>query len=636
MRLVLLVLALVLAPAANACPRARASNHYAASIERVLRQGRDVWGDRLLRAPGGPTLAGARRFLPPLRYARTSGGRSLTASGVYYVPFGHALHVADGSEIYLRSTTGPSLSVSVAGRSFGACGAQLAEGWLPILETRDGRYAQESFAWDGVSYVRVDGPGPVRFVRRGGYSKRQGDVVAFAARPVGAVDYAKARASLVAYWKQQLGEGAQIEVPEPYVENALRALLVQNLQLTWHYSLGNPYEEFSFPESLDGAQVMAEYGFDAVARSMVRVSLTRRPTPYPAWKMGEKLIAATTIARLSGDRQYLTELAPALQGYVRALGRSMGSDGLLARERYSSDIADQVRGLHAQAVVWQGLRAIGADTLAGRLEAALRRAVRADAVRLPDGSLFVPMRLGDDEPAYRSVVESRDGSYWNLVAPYAFASGLLTKEQADGALRYLLIHGSRLLGLVRAAGIALYGRDAPFPVSGTDEVYGVNIARFLGAEDASDQLVLSLYGDLAAGMTPNTFVSGEGASVAPLDGLRDRAMYLPPNSVSNDAFLETLRQMLVQEVGDGLRVAPATPRAWLAPGKRIVVQDLPTSFGPLSYELEGRRGSVHVVLDVPSRRPPRTLVLRLRLPHGTRTVDLSGRRGRVDLDLRVS
>src|SRR5207247_431164 len=97
------------------------------------------------------------------------------------------------------------------------------------------------------------------------------------------------------------------------------------------------------------------------------------------------------------------------------------------------------------------------------------------------------------ETPYDSVVESRAGSYWNLVEPYALASGLLTKQQADGALRYLLAHGSRLLGLVRAGAYSLYGR-APFPVSGTDEVYGVNVARFLAAEDAADQLVLSLYG----------------------------------------------------------------------------------------------------------------------------------------------
>ena len=47
--------------------------------------------------------------------------------------------------------------------------------------------------------------------------------------------------------------------------------------------------------------------------------------------------------------------------------------------------------------------------------------------------------------------------------------------------------------------------------SGTNEVYGLNVARFLADNDRPDQLVLSLYGALAAGMTDGTFVSGESA-----------------------------------------------------------------------------------------------------------------------------
>src|SRR5262249_52241372 len=154
--------------------------------------------------------------------------------------------------------------------------------------------------------------------------------------------------------------------------------------------------------------------------------------------------------------------------------------------------------------------------------------------------------------------------------------------------------------------------------SGTDQVYGVNASRYLAAEDEPDQLVLSLYGQLAAGMTPNTFVAGEAASVAPLDGLRYRAMYLPPNGVANDAFLETLRRVLVQEPAAGVRLAFATRRGWLKSGKRIAVDRVPTRFGPVSYSLEASRGSVRVHVAPPSRRRPPSLLVRLRLPLGER------------------
>ena len=228
------------------------------------------------------------------------------------------------------------------------------------------------------------------------------------------------------------------------------------------------------------------------------------------------------------------------------------------------------------------------------------------------------MRLGAGEAPYDTVTESREGSYWNLVAPYALASGLFPpgSRAATGALAYLERHGSLLLGLVRAGGYSLYGPGASPRLSGTDEVYGVNLARFLAAQDDADELVLALYGQLAAAMTPNTFVAGEAASVAPLDGLRYRAMYLPPNSVANDSFLETLRLMLVQETAAGLRLGFATPRAWLRAGRRIAVSGVPTAFGPLSYSLTASAHEVAVHVEIPRRLRARTIRLRLRLPAG--------------------
>jgi hypothetical protein len=361
---------------------------------------------------------------------------------------------------------------------------------------------------------------------------------------------------------------------------------------------------------------------------------------------------------------------------VADLGRQLDASPLqlLARDRFSSDIADPVYGLHAQAVVWQGLRAMGhvwAETgeaslarqcrrLAARLEIGLRRAVGASQRRLADGSLFVPVRLLDPERPYGTVTESRSGSYWNLVMPYALASGLFAPrgEVANGVWAYMQQHGSRLLGLVRAGAYALYGRSA-YPKSGTDQVYGNNVSRFLADADRPDQLVLSLYGSLAAAMAPGTFVAGEAASVAPLGDARARSSYLPPNGASNAAFLETVRLTLVHETTaadgtpSGLELAHSTPRAWLRPGRRIAVRALPTSFGPISFSLDAKAETVRASIDVPTRGTPRTLRLRLRLPKGRRitdvlvdgrpstrfdprtaVIDLSGRSGRLELAVR--
>ena len=75
------------------------------------------------------------------------------------------------------------------------------------------------------------------------------------------------------------------------VVDAERALLIQNLELGYRYSVGNAYQEFSFPETVDVARVMGEWGFAATERAILQLSLDRRPTGYPNWTRGEKLLA---------------------------------------------------------------------------------------------------------------------------------------------------------------------------------------------------------------------------------------------------------------------------------------------------------------------------------------------------------
>ncbi len=719
------------AEAATRCAQQRVSPAYAGSVLRALRAKRDVWGEQLIRRPAGPTYAAVRRLLKPLLFARANR-EPLTASGVYYLPFAQplgshganeiALHVADGSQILARTASGASVRVLVGpggSEPFGSCLSRLsqptlAEGYLPILETRyvdsaGVRYRQESFAVRGlgtgalVSFVSVTASADartgavIRLVHsthrsgRKAQSRREDSALHYRVEPgetatlyvawlpsdlrpvtIDAETYETAREQLIDFWNARLGQAVTYDVPEPVVMNAQRSLLEQDLALTWRYSIGNRYEEFSSAESLDVAEVMGSYGFTDVMRQILRTSFKRFPLAPSTWRMGELMIASARYYQLTGDRAFLDWVTQRIDWFMTVFGRQMRSDphGLLRQERFSSDIATRVYGLHAQTSVWQGLNAIAsvwaatgrpahaarARALALRLELALQRAVRASSHRLKDGSLFVPAVLLARHKPFDALTRSRLGSYWNLVMPYALASGFFAPHgrQANEILRYMLRHGSRLLGLVRAGAYALYGGKTPYPFTGTDQVYGLAVARFLADNDRPDQLVLSLYGMLGAAMTPETFVSGEAATVAPFHGAAFRSMYLPPNAASNSAFLETLRLMLVHETTRdgrpfGLELAYATPRGWLAPGNAVAVRGAPTSFGPLSYEIDAGSGQIEATVEVPARRPPVSLRLRLRVPTGQRvvavriderprpfdratgTVDLSGLRGTISL-----
>ena len=562
---------------------------------------------------------------------------------------------------------------------------RLAHGYLPILRTayvdgRGVRYSQESFAGRApgvrslVSFVRLavdarrarGATAVVRFVPSAGsrarltadgdgtsdgggvrYRVRGATVihVAWVHSPgrgavlADATAYDDARAATVRFWEEQLARGATFDVPEPRVLDAERSQLVQQRILTWRYSVGNPYEELSFAEALDAARVMTAYGHDDVAQAILRFALRRLPARFTNWRAGAVLVAAAEELRLTRDPSFAESRDAALTAVLRrleqALRRREGA-GLLAREAFSSDVTRRVVALHGQAVAWQGLRAmsrawseLGRPRLAARataaavqLERALRSATRSSSRRLSDGSLFVPAALDETSEPFDRLTSSRDGSYWNLVMPYVLASGLFDQRgpTARGIWRYMVGHGSLLLGLVRADAARLY-RGEPSPASGIDQVYGLELARFLADADLPERLILSLYGTLAGAMAEGTFVSGEAATVEPLRGTSLGSMYLPPNGGTSTAFLEILRLMLVHERRDGhgmpdaLELAFATPPAWLAPGKTIRVEGAPTSFGPVSFSLARRGPAVRILLEVP--RAP-TVRLRLRLPPGER------------------
>jgi hypothetical protein len=610
---------------------------------------------------------------------------------------------------------------------YGSCLSRLAtpelgEGYLPILETsyvdaEGTRYRQESFATRIpeiralVSFVRLSvdptasrrGTVSLRFapskrLHRVGAQLRQGrgarllfsrggqfvggSLVYTTRRPrtvyvawlnqpartrafrLDKAAYERARASVATYWSGRLAAGAEIVVPEQRVYDAERNLLIQNMLLSWRYSLGNFYERFSW-ELMDVAETMGSYGFRGVQRAILEAAL-KSSAYFPNRAAGERMTATADYLRRYRDDAFLDRVSHTFRATVQSFDRQLerGKVGLLRRERYGADIVPPVYGLHAQVLALQGLRAMAgiwaasrhaqlafdAIRVADRLEQGLRAAVAAAQTTLPDGSLFVPVALVDGrEGPYDSLTSSKRGSYWNLVMPYVLASGFFRpgSPEATGLLRYLLWHGSRFLGLVRFSphtGVANPGYETP----GTDDVYGTNVARFLADNDQPDQLLLSLYGKLGAGMTENTFVSGEGATIAPVGTDYYRTMHRPPNSANNGFFLETLRLLLVHETTDasglptGLELAYATPRAWLENGKRIEVKRVQTAFGPVSYSLEARRDSVRVSLDVPPDLSG-PLRLRLRLPHGERilshlarradpeTLDLTGRTGHVEL-----
>jgi hypothetical protein len=734
-------------PATASCAPRAASDAYTAFVQRAVASRYDLWGNALLRAPGGPTYAAARRYLGPLTRGLQWHGRTLAASGSYYVPLSFpftpygstvfALHVADGSEIVTRHIGGPSLSVYVGGGKelYGSCSrrlqpAKLADGYMPILQTSytdagGVHYRQESFVgraygaygarsvisfvklsvdarqatrsatvrlvpWKRLAHMAADRlalGGQTRLIASDDadfvdgvvrYRIPRGETQTIYAEWLNAPSdaqyvhanaktYDTARNTVVGFWEKRLDAGASFDVPEPAVQDAQGGILTQLISYGWRYSIGNPYEELSYAESLDAAEIAAEYGYPTVARQIIDFSLARmklRPWRFTAFRGAHILATAATYYRLTRDKSFLRAQTPALARLVERIGqrqvKSGRAKGRLLPEALSTDLEGHaVNSVSGQIEAVEGLLAIGrvwssngypsqaerAGTLATSIDRALRPAVNRESVHLRDRSLFVPDQLtGHKGRSYAQLTDSRDGSYWNLVMPYAFASGWFPPHSSAsrGILRYLLSHGARLLGVPRTYARTVYGTA---PGAGLAPVYGLGTSRFLADNDQPDQLALSLYGMLAVGMTDGTYISGEAVSVLPVKGTYDRAMFMPPNSGANASYLGTLRELLVHErrgplgAPVGLDLAFSTPRAWLADGKQIDVRSAPTSFGKVSYTLERSGSTITGKLVIPYGPATR---LRLRLPSGERlgpvlvggTAVTADRSGTIDLGSR--
>jgi hypothetical protein len=88
-------------------------------------------------------------------------------------------------------------------------------------------------------------------------------------------------------------------------------------------------------------------------------------------------------------------------------------------------------------------------------------------------------------------------------------------------------------------------------------------------------------------------------------------------SSDEGSWVVSLRNALAFEKDpDTLWLLPAAPREWFGPGQVISVRDIATWFGPCSALVEGGKDSVRATVRLPSRNPPKRLVLFLRDAEG--------------------
>lgn len=491
-------------------------------------------------------------------------------------------------------------------------------------------------------------------------------------------DYAAQRATCVATWRPLLAAGMNVITPEPLVNDAWRHLIAQNFELITghrlHYSAGNQYNQLYEAEGSDAALALMAWGYAADTRHLLEPLLDFTRKGLEQHQAGFKLADIRRYYWQTRDADSVRALRPRWEKAARLLVETRtGPHGLFPPERYAGDISTPVQSANVNANAWRALRdlaavlaEIGEPAEAARYAATAREiratvlAALAHSARRTTSPPFIPVALHSEEPAHDPIVRSRIGSYWNIIIGYTIGSGIFPPGSAEETWipRYQEQHGGVFLGMIRSGGDEFNfwtGSERVNPLYGTR--YTLDTLR----RDDPERALVSFYGMLAQGFTRNTFISGEGASLTPVDA-DGRIFYCPPNSAANAHFLSMLRALLVQDADlddDGrpetLRLLFATPKRWLADGQSIIVERAPTAFGEVAVKLTSHLAAGEILAEVslPERQQPTRTLLRARVPDGWRvtrclspagelatdsrgTVDLTALRGRVSLRFQVA
>jgi hypothetical protein len=470
--------------------------------------------------------------------------------------------------------------------------------------------------------------------------------------------YAEHRRACVDTWHRVLARGMNVETPEPRVNNAWRHLLCQNFELingdSIHYSAGNQYDKLYSSEGSDAALALLVWGYETDFRRLMVPLFDFTRYNLECHQAGFKLNNLCRYYWQTRDPAVLADLQPRWQKEAARLTDTRTNEfGLCPKGQYCGDISTLVYSLTVNAKGWRAWRDLAAVlTEAGQPDPASRYA--ASAAQLKQAVLtaieksanrqttppFVPVALYADEPIHDPITASRIGDYWNLVIGYVIGSGIFPPGSPEEAWipHYQEQHGGLCMGMLRAGGGYTFWTSA----ARISPLYGTRYALDTLRRDDPERALVSFYGMLAQGFTPNTFVSGEGCSLAPADP-GGRFLYCPPNSAANAHFLSMLRNLLVQDCDlddDGrpetLRLLFATPKRWLEDGKTIKVERAPTAFGPVSVRVQSHlsQGELLADLDLPTRNTPRQTLLRLRLPDGWRLTSAKAGNQPLNLDDR--
>lgn len=463
-----------------------------------------------------------------------------------------------------------------------------------------------------------------------------------AVRQISSAEFDSKAKEVAAFWREKIEPGLMFEIPDTRVAEAYRAWFT--------YSFLNADRINGFTEIHDGAgfyeeifghsmalhiMAMDMWGLHEYAERLLDTQL-HFMQPDGNYQQacgladhGALLMAMSHHYELTKDEGWLERVTPQmvrlcdwLVGKLEDAPKESVTRGLIEFRPYN-DYPAPVFNYMGNVVCARGLE-MAAEVLKSNPSYASRaRRFRHDILVSMEKAAFEHegMTILDVEPDTNRLLEIgkyRGGDHYGLVVSMLLENDFL--DPWDKRTDWYVDILEKREGLV--AGLSEF-------MEGIDHAYTYGYLMTQMKRGDIRKVLLGFWSMMAFGMTRDTYSPVEVSVIS--NGENHLTL---PHSYSLTQQFRLLRNMLVWEDGDTLRIGNAVPREWLKPGRRVAGSACPTLFGHVSFSIESSHdGTMRVRIEPPTRESPKQIIVRLRHPEYLSIASVAGANAEVKDDM---
>ena len=289
--------------------------------------------------------------------------------------------------------------------------------------------------------------------------------------------YQQQREKCAKTWNDLLAAGMKVSVPEPYVNNAWRSLLVGTYMIyagdQLNYSAGNQYARKYAHESGESMRSLLLWGHERDAAEAIRPIFDVSAAEYrvPRWGVQARRAGRVLLCH-AGRGAGAQDREPLWQREIDMIVKSRDprpdccrAKSIAATLKRRSFQLTPTRIAGADCAIWRWCWKTMGDTGTGGKATQSRRRLSQSHSPAIDTAMdrsvdppFLPIALGE-ETVHDPITSTRLGSYWNLVMPQVLFSGVFTakSQTASDILRYVQTRGGLCMGMIRCQSAAAPG-----------------------------------------------------------------------------------------------------------------------------------------------------------------------------------